>query len=149
MNYNLHVRAYTPSDETALLQILKLNIPTYFAESEIDDLKKYLNTEVEKYFVVELNNQIVGAGGINFIDNYQEGRISWDFIDPQYHGCGIGKELLNYRLKIFKSMETIKIISVRTSQLVYKFYEKNGFVIKEKIKDYWADGFDMYVMIYE
>ena len=149
MNYNIHIRAYTPLDETALLQILKLNTPAYFAETEINDLKAYLNTEVESYFVVELNNQIVGSGGINFLDNYQEARISWDVIDLEYQGCGIGKELLNYRLEILKSMESIKIISVRTSQLVYKFYEKNGFVVKEKIKDYWAEGFDMYTMAYK
>jgi ribosomal protein S18 acetylase RimI-like enzyme len=149
MNTDIYIRAYTPSDEIVLLQILQLNIPAYFAESEINDLKEYLNTEVERYFVVELNNQIIGAGGINFIDNYQEGRISWDFIHPAYQGCGIGKELLNYRLEILKSMKSIKIISVRTSQLVYKFYEKNGFVVKEKIKEYWAKGFDMYLMIYK
>ncbi|HEX8574826.1 MAG TPA: GNAT family N-acetyltransferase [Flavobacterium sp.] len=147
MNHDIHIRAYTPLDETALLQILKLNIPTYFAETEINDLKVYLNTKVESYFVVELNNQIVGSGGINFLDNYQEARISWDVIDPEYQGRGIGKELLNYRLEILKSMESIKIISVRTSQLVYRFYEKNGFVVKEKIKDYWAEGFDMYTMV--
>jgi hypothetical protein len=70
MNHNIYIRAYIPSDETALLQILKLNIPAYFAETEINDLKAYLNTEVERYFVVELNNQIVGSGGINFLNNY-------------------------------------------------------------------------------
>jgi len=149
MNTNIHIRAYIASDETALLQMLQLNIPAYFAESEINDLKEYLNTVVEKYFVVELNNRIVGAGGINLLDNYREGRISWDFINPEYHGRGIGKELLNYRLQILKSIESIKIISVRTSQFVYKFYEKNGFVIKEKANDYWAKGFDMYLMIYK
>lgn len=33
--------------------------------------------------------------------------------------------------------------------LVYKFYQKQGFVLKATHKDYWAKGIDMYYMEYE
>ena len=141
------IRAYKPSDKPALLEILKLNIPVYFAESELDDLNEYLEHRVEMYFVAEIENKIVGAGGINF--DGTTGKISWDFIHPEFRGKSIGQQLLNYRIDLLKSMKNIKNVTVRTSQLAYKFYQKNGFTLKEVTKNYWAKGLDLYSMIYE
>lgn len=149
MNNQIKIRAYQSADKPKLLDVLKLNVPEYFAESEIADLDDYLDTKIEKYFIAEFDNQIIGAGGINFEDDFKIGKISWDFIHPEFQGKGIGKQLLQHRLDILNSMESVGTISVRTSQLAYQFYEKNGFVLKEKIKDYWAEGFDLYKMIYE
>jgi len=146
---NLKIREYNSIDKPLLLEILKLNVPEYFAESEIDDLDEYLEHKIERYFVVEIENRIIGAGGINFDDNNKTGKISWDFIDPGFQGKGVGQKLLKYRIDVLKSMENIERITVRTSQLAYKFYEKNGFFLKDIIKDYWAQGFDLYDMKYE
>ena len=149
MNNELIIREYNSEDKPKLLEILKLNVPKYFAESEIVDLDNYLDHEIDKYYVLVFENQIIGAGGINFEENNTIGKISWDFIHPNFQGIGAGTKLLEYRLEILKSMNEIKTISVRTSQLVYKFYQKNGFVLKEVKNDYWAQGFDLYNMVYE
>lgn len=149
MNEELKIRPYDIDDKSKLIEILKLNVPDFFAESEIEDLDNYLDNEIEQYFVVELNEELIGAGGINFENDYKIGIISWDFINPKFQGIGLGTQLLRYRIELLKSMKSIKTISVRTSQLTYKFYEKNGFVLKEIHRDYWAKGFDMYKMIYK
>ena len=142
------IREYKSSDKPLLIELLRLNIPKYFAESEVDDLEHYLDNEVEKYFVVETKDKIIGAGGINFSYNNREGRISWDFIHPKFQGQGIGKKLLNHRIKLLKTMDSIEKITVRTSESAHKFYEKNGFQLQDIIEDYWAKGFDLYRMRY-
>lgn len=95
-----------------------------------------------------MGHTIAGCGGINFSENGSTGKISWDILYPQYQGKGLGTTLLHYRINKLKEMEHIKAITVRTSQLVYRFYEKNGFVLQEVVKDYWAKGFDLYQMNY-
>ena len=149
MSENVNIREYTVSDKNPLIEVLKLNIPQYFAESEVEDLEEYLENKIEMYFIAEIDNQIVGGGGINFEIEIKTAKISWDFINPLFQGKGIGEKLLKYRLEIIKTIEKIENIQVRTSQLAYKFYEKNGFVLKEIIPDYWAKGFDLYDMRYE
>ena len=69
-------------------------------------------------------------------------------IHPKFQGKSLGTKLLNHRLEILKTIPSIQRITVRTSQVAYKFYEKHGFVLHEIKKDYWADGFDMYRMVY-
>ena len=149
MNENLQIKPYAVAHSKTLVELMQLNVPEYFAASEIVDYKQYLENDIEKYFVAELSGEIIGAGGINFEDDYSTGIISWDFIHPKFQGFGIGSKLLIYRLELLKSMKNIKNISVRTSQLTYKFYEKNGFVLQNIQKDYWAKGFDMYKMLYD
>lgn len=145
----LEIRKYTKADKSALLNIISLNVPEYFAESEIEDYNLYLEDEVEDYFVVIESGVIVGAGGINYKLNEATAYISWDVIHPDYQNKGIGKTLLNYRINLISGNANIHKTVVRTSQLVYRFYEKNGFGLKEVHHDYWAKGFDMYYMIYE
>lgn len=56
---------------------------------------------------------------------------------------------MKYRIEKLRSIDSIQKITVRTSQVAYKFYEKQGFELIEIIKDYWAEGFDMYSMEYK
>lgn len=145
---NLTISQYEPTDRNKVLAILTGNIPKYFAASEIEDFEEYLESKIEKYFVAAIGTRIIGAGGINFDNNGKTAKISWDFIDSKFQGKGVGQSLLKYRIDLLKSMGDVTTITVRTSQLAYKFYEKNGFTLNEIVKDYWAKGFDLYGMTY-
>lgn len=140
------LRKYEVRDEGAVLELLRLLIPRYFAESELADFKEYLKNNLEYYYVVEVKGQLVGAGGFNVLADNTTIRISWDFIHPNFQGFGVGKQLIAYRLKLIKELYPTHKVEVRTSQMAYKFYEKQGFLLQEVVEDYWAVGFDLYVM---
>ena len=145
---NLIIRDYKQSDKNAVLRLLQLNTPLYFDIKEEQGLVYYLDYEIDNYFIVESNNELIGSGGINFklIDDKRIGIISWDIIHPDYQGKGIGRKLLEYRLGILKNDLSLTEIIVRTSQHVFKFYENSGFKLKEVIYDYWSEGYDLYAM---
>ncbi len=142
----LQIRSFNPSDVPQLLELLRLNTPKFFSENEKADFVHYLNNEVEYYFVATKNDQIVGCGGFNFWDEGTMVRISWDILHPDFQGQGIGKSLLKYRLNEITKFDKVEKVVVRTSQLVYKFYEKQGFILQKITKDYWDLGFDLYEM---
>lgn len=140
------IRKYTTKDKKAVLSLFRNNTPNYFDISEEIDLENYLDTEIEDYFVVEENLQIIGAGGINYFPLEKTARISWDIIDPISQGKGIGKQLTQFRINHIIKKPEIGLIVVRTSQHVYQFYEKMGFKLEKVVKDYWAKDFDLYYM---
>ena len=140
------IRAYQTSDKKQLIELLRLNIPTYFDESEEADFVEYLNRQVEDYFVVDIDGKIAGAGGINYFPDSKTARLSWDIVHPDLHGKGIGKTLTHFRIATVKNNPNIEHIVVRTSQLVFRFYEKMGFKTVEIEQDYWAKGFHLYLM---
>jgi ribosomal-protein-alanine N-acetyltransferase len=143
------IRPYTKKDKNAVLLLFDHNVPSYFSANEKPDLEHYLENEIEQYFVIEKDNQIVGCGGINFDSTKTKGVISWDIIHPAYQNEKLGTKLLKYRIALLKEMSNIKSIIVRTSQHIYKFYQKQGFNLLETTKDYWAPGFDLYYMEYK
>jgi [ribosomal protein S18]-alanine N-acetyltransferase len=147
MNTSL-IRKYASTDFDDIIGLLRLNTPKYFAVSEEQDLIDYLHHHIEQYYVMEYENKIIACGGINFSKDLTIGKISWDILDPDFQRKGFGSLLLKYRIGKLKENEHVKTISVRTSQMAYKFYQINGFNLTEIIKDYWADGFDLYSMEY-
>lgn len=143
------IRKYSNSDKIQVLNLLKLNTPKYFDPTEEEDLRHYLEEKREDYFVYEEDGKIIGAGGINYFPNEQLARISWDMVHPNSQGKGVGRQLTQYRIDYLKQQPNIHTIVVRTTQLVYKFYEKMGFELKKVEKDFWAKDFDLYLMKYK
>jgi [ribosomal protein S18]-alanine N-acetyltransferase len=141
------IRPYTPLDDPAVLELLRLNTPQYFAESEKADLIDYMANHIDHYYVVEIDNVIMGCGGFNIAPDSKRGVLSWDIIHPEAQGKGVGTALAKFRIAEMQKLG-VPEIGVRTTQLVYPFYEKMGFTLKEVVEDHWAEGFDLYDMEY-
>ncbi|TPD73677.1 GNAT family N-acetyltransferase [Flavobacterium microcysteis] len=138
------IREYTDSDKHRLLELLKLNTPEFFSPNEEKDLLYYLDNEADNYFVLVMEDKVVGCGGFNLTEDGKTAKISWDIFDPSYQGKGLGSALTQFRIEKIKENKEIKTLSVRTSQLVYPFYEKFGLQLREVVKDFWDEGFDLY-----
>ena len=149
MTKSISIRDYELPDKQEVINLIRLNTPEFFAPDEEADLINYLEKERELYYVLLFEEKIVGCGGINFSDNHTTGKISWDLFHPEFQGKSLGSKLLKFRIDKLNSMESIQNIIVRTSQVAYQFYEKQGFELLEIKEDYWAEGFDMYFMKYK
>ncbi len=142
----MKIRGYVNDDKPTVIKLLEMNIPEFFAASEVADFENYLIQQLEDFFLVEDKERIIGAGGINYFPKINTARLSWDFIHPDFKGQGIGKDLTEFRIELIKKNPEIKTIEVRTSQLAYQFYEKLGFKLIKTEPDFWAEGFDLYHM---
>ena len=140
------IRTAQKQDFKFLSKIFLLNVPKYFDKKELDDFKKYFNSKnLESYFIIESQGKVLGGGGYAY-ENIKTARICWLFIDPNYHGLGLGKKLVNHCVKILKNDRKLSVIEVETSNLTYKFYEKLNFKIEYIKKDYWPNNDDLYFM---
>ena len=140
------IRPYVPADRPVLLSLLALNIPTFFALTEADDFACYLDSEREDYAVACEAERIIGCGGINYFPEERCARISWDVFHPDAQGKGYGTRLLQHRLHRLAANPRIQVVKVRTSQISYGFYEKNGFRTLRTVPDFWAPGYDLVEM---
>ncbi|WP_316842317.1 GNAT family N-acetyltransferase [Pedobacter gandavensis] len=141
---HINIRLHQAADRPHLLNLLRLNTPAYFSPTEEADLIDYLDHFADHYYVLEVNGEILGCGGFNLSEDGATGKISWDIFHPDSQGKGLGTALTKFRIQKIKEIEGVKIISVRTSQMAYKFYEKFGLELREVVKDYWEIGFDLY-----
>ena len=114
----MQIRTVQKQDYEAIIKLLKLNTPLYFAKEEEKDLRYYLENHAENFFVIEMEKEILGCGGFNFSEDLSVGKLSWDIFHPQHQGKGFGTLLTHFRIDKLKTYPTVKTISVRTSQLV-------------------------------
>lgn len=142
----MNIRKYKTINKQQVIKLLELNTPTYFDPSEEKELEYYLENQIEDYFVVEIDDQLIGAGGINYELEENRAIISWDVVHPDFQGRGVGSALTKHRLAILAANQKVEEIIVRTAQMTNKFYEKMGFQLIEVVKDYWAKDYDLYLM---
>ncbi len=138
------VRPYQISDKPRLIELFLLNTPAYFHPAEQADLDEFLDTELENYFVAEEDGVVIASGGSNVEDGI--GCLSWYIVHPSFHGKGAGSMLVQQNLNVLTADPRVKRLTVRTSQLVYKFYTKFGYQLKHTEDDYWGKGFHLYEM---
>ncbi|MBL7924684.1 MAG: GNAT family N-acetyltransferase [Bacteroidia bacterium] len=146
MKEEVLIREYREDDKAAVLQLFRLNTPASFSVLEEKDLLHYLEREREAYFVLERNRELLGCGGYHLSGDQTCGTICWDIFHPSFQRQGLGSRLLDYRLSRLKACSGLHTITVRTSQMAYRFYGKHGFVLRETVEDYWAKGFHLYRM---
>ncbi|CAG9620383.1 N-acetyltransferase [Sutcliffiella rhizosphaerae] len=77
-------------------------------------------------YVIYHENEV--AGFVSMVDNY----LAALFIDPVYQGNGYGRELLQF---IKGKYSTISLKVYKENKSAIRFYEKNGFLIKETLLD--------------
>ena len=112
----MEIRSYTIDDKIAVIQLIRENTPQYFNFDEEKDFEFYLDNYVEEYFVICQNFEILGCGGINYFPKQRLARLSWDIIKASAHGNGMGRKLVNHRIKLLQRNHDIDQIVVRTSQ---------------------------------
>ena len=138
------LRPYTVTDFPQIINLVLLNTPQFFCPPEQDDLERFLNTEIENYFVIEENGVVLASGGSNIKDN--TGFLSWYMVHPAYHNRSLGRQLVGHNMEILKNTPGLSGIEVRTSQLVYPFYERSGFVVTYTEDNFWGEGMHLYHM---
>ena len=65
----MQIRHFQTSHAPRLLELLRLNTPEYFSVSEENDFIYYLENEIEQYFVLLVDNEILGCGGFNLSED--------------------------------------------------------------------------------
>lgn len=140
------IRPYSIADKEQLIALFKLNVPAYFDASELPEFLGYLETMSNTYLIIEHATEVIGGLGYEVRESDESGRINWIFLHPTVFGGGHGKKAVHHCLEILRADARVKKLIVRTSQLVYPFFEKLGYQVVQTQKDYWAPGLDLYLM---
>ncbi len=59
----VEIRTAQKQDFKFLSKIFSLNVPKYFDEKELDDFKNTFIKNLKTYFIIKLNNKIIGGAG--------------------------------------------------------------------------------------
>ena len=95
--------------------------------------------ELARYIVAEINDKVVGYGGIWMIVG--EGHITNIGVESKYRRLGVGNKILEGLIDISKDMEIISMtLEVRESNIAAQnLYKKYGFTEYGKRPNYYSD----------
>lgn len=102
----------------------------------------------EGFVVAEEGGRIVGFA-IGIISEREKGRILLIGVDEGHRGKGIGTQLLRRLVLILATNGALRIeLEVRISNTkAIRFYQRNGFIKVKRVRNFYEDGEDGYVMM--
>ena len=151
---NCIIRRCDPID---IIPVMEINLKTlpehysdYFYESLLDELP-------EAFLIAEISGKLIGYimckteyGFSNFkkLGFVKKGHVVSVAVIDEHRGKGIGSELVNESLKGVKMRQCGEMyLEVRCSNNdAVRLYEKLGFSINQRLKTYYRDGEDAYLM---
>ena len=140
-----------------IIPVMEINLKTlpehysdYFYESLLEELP-------EAFIVAEISNKIVGYimckiehGFSNFkkLGFVKKGHVVSIAVIDEYRGKGFGSALVDEAIRGVKTIRCSELyLEVRCSNNdAVRLYEKLGFSIIHRLKAYYRDGEDAYVM---
>lgn len=132
---------YSEEHLPEIIFVFRSNIPKYFFDYEEKDLIEDLPEFHRTFYVMLLDEKIVGAGGyaLNEDDTVS---LCWGMVHKDHHKKNLGKALLEFRLSEIKKNYPGKTIVNVTSQHTTGFFEKYGFKIVSVTKDGFGPALD-------
>ncbi|HLD38690.1 MAG TPA: GNAT family N-acetyltransferase [archaeon] len=119
------------------------------AKKALEDMKISLDPEAkvpykfEEFYVIEVEDEIVAAGGFWSLKyDPHIARLDWFVVPQKYQRKGFGNILLNFIINRAKK-RGLKIVLAETSDkyvTAVNFFKKCGFTAAAKISNYWEDG---------
>jgi ribosomal-protein-alanine N-acetyltransferase len=136
----------TEEDISSVYEIERRSFPFPFGEVLIGNI--YYSAP-ELCYIFEYNEEIIGflLGGYTAIP--RQAHILSIAVLEQYRGKGIGRMILEYFLNSIKGLgyNNVKLeVNVSNTKAI-KLYEEFGFRIESKIRKYYQDDSDAYLMI--
>lgn len=158
---SLKFRSYTAADKNACVAAFKSNIPQYFLREELDQYNEWLDAHAAQgvehpnvrnighYFVVLLDDVIVGCGGFAFDDKIMESRMTWGLVENKLHRKGIGKQFLLWRIEQMRTLHPEYSIALDTTQHSAPFFERMGFETVKITNDSYGKNMHRYDMVWK
>jgi ribosomal-protein-alanine N-acetyltransferase len=147
-------------DASDIIPVMEINLKTlpehysdYFYESLLAELPEaFLVAEVERKLVGYIMCKIeYGFSNFKKLGFVKKGHVVSVAVLPEHRKKGIGRALIEEAMagvKLKKSDELYLEVRCSNTEAI-RLYEKLGFVIKQRLKAYYRDGEDAYLMAIE
>ena len=154
---NCIIRRCDPSD---IIPVMEINLKTlpehysdYFYESLLAELPEaFIVAEVERKLIGYIMCKIeYGFSNFKKLGFVKKGHVVSVAVLPEYRQKGIGRALVEESVagvKLKKSDELYLEVRCSNNEAI-RLYEKLGFTIKQRLKAYYRDGEDAYLMAIE
>jgi len=154
---NCVIRRCDPSD---IIPVMEINLKTlpehysdYFYESLLAELPEaFLVAEIERKLVGYIMCKIeYGFSNFKKLGFVKKGHVVSVAVLPECRKKGIGRVLIEEAIagvKLKKSDELYLEVRCSNTEAI-RLYEKLSFVIKQRLKAYYRDGEDAYLMAIE
>lgn len=154
---NCVIRRCDPSDIIPVMEINMKTLPEhysdYFYESLLAELPEaFLVAEAEKKLIGYIMCKIeYGFSNFKKLGFVKKGHVVSIAVLPENRQKGIGRALVEEAIsgvKLKRSDELYLEVRCSNNEAI-KLYEKLGFIIKQRLKAYYRDGEDAYLMTIE
>jgi len=145
IDMRVKIRPVDPKDFKSIWLIERLSFKTPYSRS----LLRYLMQCSHVFLVAELEGKVVGyVCGVIERREQVLGHIFSIAVHPEYRRMRIGTALMIEAINMLKRRGAQKIyLECRVSNIAaIKLYEKLGFRVTKRIKSYYRDGEDAYIM---
>ena len=154
---NCVIRRCDPSD---IIPVMEINLKTlpehysdYFYESLLAELPEaFLVAEIERKLVGYIMCKIeYGFSNFKKLGFVKKGHVVSVAVLPECRKKGIGRALIEEAIagvKLKKSDELYLEVRCSNTEAI-RLYEKLSFIIKQRLKAYYRDGEDAYLMAIE
>lgn len=150
------ISIYQDADQEACMQAFISNVPKFFTNEEVKEFAHFLASYLSKsssiktyYFVVKIEDKIIGCGGYGDKDGTGIISLAWGLIHADFQKQGFGADLLKFRLEQIKKNFPNTGVVIDTTQFSFGFFEKYGFVTQKITYDFYEPGMHRYDMVYK